>query len=141
MFKTYKGKFTPKNPEKYMGNPSNIIYRSSWELKLFVRLDVDPNIVRWASEEFAIPYLSPIDNKLHRYFPDVYAENVNGDKFVFEIKPDSQTKPPAQKARKTQRYIQEVTTYLVNQAKWKSAQRFCEERGWSFQLVTEKHLF
>lgn len=141
MFKTYKGKFTPKNPEKYMGNPNNIIYRSSWELKLFVRLDVDPNIVRWASEEFAIPYLSPIDNRLHRYFPDVYAENVNGDRFVFEIKPDAQTRPPAQKARKTQRYINEVSTYLVNQAKWKSAEKFCQDRGWTFQLVTEKHLF
>ena len=138
---TYKGKFTPKNPEKYMGNPTNIIYRSSWELKMFTRLDVDPNITRWASEEFSIPYLSPIDNRLHRYFPDIYAENVNGDRFVFEIKPHNQTQPPAQKARKTKRYIAEVSTYLVNQAKWKSAEKFCADRGWSFQLVTEKHLF
>ena len=141
MFKTYKGKFTLKNPEKYMGNPNNVVYRSSWELKMFVRLDSDPNIVRWASEEFSIPYLSPIDNRLHRYFPDIYAENANGEKFVFEIKPDSQTRPPAKKSRQTKRYLTEVSTFLVNQAKWEAAERFCSERGWSFQLVTEKHLF
>lgn len=141
MFKTYKGLYKPKNPEKYMGNPNNIVYRSSWEQKLFIRLDVDPNITRWASEEFSIPYVSPIDNKIHRYFPDVYAENVNGDKFVFEIKPDAQTRPPAKKARQTKKYITEVSTYLINSAKWHSAQRFCEERGWQFKIVTERDLF
>lgn len=141
MFKTYKGKFTPKNPEKYMGDPRNIIYRSSWELKMFSRLDVDPNITRWASEEFAIPYFSPIDNKIHRYFPDVYAENNRGDKFVFEIKPDAQTRAPANKSRQTKRYLTEVSTFLINKAKWAAAEKFCEERGWVFKIVTERDLF
>lgn len=140
MFKTYKGKYIPKNPEKYMGNPNNIIYRSNWEQRMFYRLDVDPGVVRWASEEFSIPYMSPIDNKLHRYFPDVYVENINGDKFVVEIKPAAQTKAPAKKARTTQRYLTEVTTYLVNQAKWEAAERFCADRGWLFKICTERDL-
>jgi hypothetical protein len=141
MFKTYKGKFVPKNPTKYMGDPNNIVYRSSWELKMFTRLDQDPNITKWASEEFSIPYLNPVDSKLHRYFPDVYAENIRGDKFVIEIKPDKETRPPATKSRQTPKYINEVTTYVKNQAKWDAAKRFCEERGWQFQIVTEHHLF
>lgn len=140
MFKTYKGKYIPKNPEKYMGNPQNIIYRSNWEQRMFYRLDVDPGVKRWASEEFSIPYINPIDNKLHRYFPDIFVETINNDKFVIEIKPDSQTKPPAKKARTTKRYLTEVSTYLVNQAKWDAASRFCEERGWQFKIATEKDL-
>jgi hypothetical protein len=140
MFKTYKGKYTPKNPEKYLGNPNNIIYRSNWEQRVFYRLDNDPGVAKWASEEFSIPYISPIDNKLHRYFPDVYVENVNGEKFVIEIKPDAQTRAPAKKARTTKRYITEVSTYLVNTAKWDAAKRFCEERNWQFQIITEKEL-
>lgn len=140
MFKTYKGKYIPKNPEKYMGDPNNIIYRSNWEQRMFYRLDVDPGVVKWASEEFSIPYLSPIDNRLHRYFPDVYVENIHGEKFVIEIKPDAQTRAPAKKARTTRRYLTEVSTYLINSAKWSAAERFCEERGWKFQIITEKDL-
>jgi hypothetical protein len=103
-------------------------------------MDVDPGVVKWASEEFSIPYLSPIDNKLHRYFPDVYVENIHGQKFVIEIKPDAQTRAPAKKPRNTKRYLTEVSTYLINSAKWNAAERFCEERGWKFQIVTEKDL-
>ena len=141
MFKTYKGKFTPKNPEKYMGDPRNIIYRSSWELKFMVRLDEDRNITRWASEEFQIPYFDPTTNRTRRYFPDFYVENNRGDKFVFEIKPDAQTRAPANKSRQTKRYLTEVSTFLINKAKWAAAEKFCEERGWVFKIVTERDLF
>jgi hypothetical protein len=73
----YKGFFKPKNPDKYMGNPTNIIYRSSWELKLMIRLDEDPSIISWGSEEVVIPYRSPIDNRIHRYFVDFIVNKIN----------------------------------------------------------------
>ena len=73
----YKGFFKPKNRKKYLGNSSNIIYRSRWELRLMSWLDDNPNIVEWASEEFFIRYLSPVDNKYHRYFPDFWVKKKN----------------------------------------------------------------
>ena len=138
MFKTYKGKFTPKTPKKYIGDPNNIIYRSSWEQRVFARLDIDPNIIKWASEEFAIPYLSPIDNRVHKYYPDVYVENVNGEKFVVEIKPDKQTRPPQKPTRNSKRYITEVSTYMINKAKWDAAEIFCKKHNLKFIIATEK---
>ncbi len=147
----YQGKFRPKNPHKYKGDSSNIIYRSSWELKLFNYLDQHPSVQKWSSEEFFIPYISPIDGKWHRYFPDVYVEqiNTNGKKqtVLIEVKPDAQTRPPELKNRLTtkgnisRRYLNEVKTWGTNEAKWKAAQEFCVDRGWTFQILTEKQLF
>jgi hypothetical protein len=147
----YQGKFRPKNPQKYKGDSSNIIYRSSWELKLFNYLDQHPSVQKWSSEEFFIPYISPIDGKWHRYFPDVYVEqiNTNGKKqtVLIEVKPDAQTRPPELKNRLTtkgnisRRYLNEVKTWGTNEAKWKAAQEFCVDRGWTFQILTEKQLF
>jgi len=103
--------------------------------------DRNPDIVWWASEEFAIPYRSPIDGKLHRYFPDFIVKTTNGDTVVFEVKPASQSKPPEKKSRITKKYINEVKTWGVNQAKWNAAVEFCENRDWKFQVITEEHLF
>jgi predicted TIM-barrel fold metal-dependent hydrolase len=106
-------------------------------------LDDHPNVIWWGSEELVIPYWSPVDNKKHRYFPDFVAKirQKNGvvKTFVIEVKPEAQTKPPIQK-RKTQRYIQEAATYVINQSKWKAATEFCKDHGWEFQVLTEKHL-
>lgn len=140
MFKTYKGIFTPKNPQKYIGDYTNIVYRSSWEQRLFIRLDIDPNIKKWASEEFSIPYINPIDNRQHKYYPDVYVENINGEKFVIEVKPENQTKPPKKPSKNTKRYLTEVSTYMVNQAKWNAAEAFCNKYGMVFKIATEKDL-
>lgn len=147
----YQGKFRPKNPQKYKGDPSNIIYRSSWELRLFNYLDQHPSVQKWSSEEFFIPYISPIDGKWHRYFPDVYVEQINTDgkkqTVLIEVKPDAQTRPPELKNRLTakgnisRRYLNEVKTWGTNEAKWKAAQEFCIDRGWTFQILTEKQLF
>jgi hypothetical protein len=140
---SYSGKFTPKNPQKYKGDPTNIIYRSSWEVKVMKYLDDHPDVIWWGSEELVIPYWSPVDNKKHRYFPDFVAKirQKNGviKTFVIEVKPEAQTKPPTQK-RKTKRYIQEAATYVINQSKWKAATEFCKDHGWEFQVITEKHL-
>jgi hypothetical protein len=142
---SYKGYFKPVHPEKYRGDPTNIIYRSSYELKFMLYLDKHPNIIEWASEEFCIPYRSPVDNKIHRYFPDFYVKKKNMDGtievLVIEIKPASQTRPPeVKKNNKSRRYIREVVTYGINEAKWKAATAFCEDRKWKFVKLTEKEL-
>ena len=66
----YKGKYRPTHPSKYRGKPTNIIYRSLWELKFMKYCDSNKNILEWGSEEVIVPYRSPIDNRYHRYFPD-----------------------------------------------------------------------
>lgn len=142
--KTYKGYFKPKNPQKYQGDPTNIVYRSRWELKLMMYLDDHKEILSWSSEEVIIPYRSPIDGKIHRYFPDFKVTKINkeGKKetALIEIKPLSQTQPPKKQPKITKRYLTEVKTWGVNEAKWKAAQSYCLDRGWSFHIFTEKEL-
>lgn len=140
----YKGRFKPKNPQKYLGNPTNIIYRSLWEAKLMKYLDDHPDVLGWASEEIVIPYRSPLDGKRHRYFPDFYVKRrVNGlvKETLIEVKPKAQTIAPKKKnGRPTARFIREVRTYGVNEAKWKAASDFCKDRGWDFKIMTEHEL-
>ena len=141
--KTYKGWFNPKHPAKYKGDADNIIYRSTWERRVMKWLDEHPNVLWWSSEELAVPYKSPIDNKMHRYFPDFIAKMKLKDgkvmTYIIEVKPMAQTKMPIQK-RKTKRFLQEMATYAVNQEKWRAADIFCQEHGWKFLLVTEQEL-
>jgi len=140
----YKGYFRPKNPQKYRGNPSNIIYRSRWELKLMMHLDEHQDVVEWSSEEFFIPYRSPVDGKIHRYFPDFYVKKINKEGLIetaiIEVKPLAQTMEPKKQPKPSRKYITEVMTYGVNQAKWKAAREFCADRKWSFHIFTEKEL-
>lgn len=141
--KTYKGIFKPQNPQKYNGDATNIIYRSSWELRVMKYFDVHPNVIWWASEELSIKYLNPIDQKIHRYFPDFIVKMKNTDgkviTYVIEVKPFNQTQQPVRK-RKTQKFINESVTYVINQSKWKAADEFCQEHGWQFKVITEKEL-
>ena len=144
---SYKGRFVPKHPEKYKGDPTKIIYRSSWELRFMKLLDEKSDVVQWASEELAIPYKSPIDGKWHRYFPDflVRMRNRDGDIVVkmIEIKPRSQSVPPKPKSKgskPTKKYLQEVATYGINMSKWNAAKDYCEDRKWEFVVLTEKEL-
>ena len=138
-----KGKYRPKNPQKYKGDPNNIIYRSTWEIKVMNYLDENPNVIWWGSEELPIPYISPVDKKKHRYFPDFIAKMRKADgtvmTYVIEVKPEKQTQPPTQK-RKTKTFLQEAITYEVNKAKWYAAEEFCKDHGWQFQILTERHL-
>ena len=140
----YSGLFKPKNPQKYVGDPTNIVYRSSWECKFMSWLDRNPSIISWASEELIIPYKSPVDNRMHRYFPDfvVKVQNKEGKTktMVLEVKPKKQSLPPEPRKRVTKQYINEVMTYGVNQAKWHAANEFCLDRGWEFRVLTEKDL-
>jgi hypothetical protein len=140
---SYKGWFTPKNPKKYKGDTTNIVYRSSWELRVMKYLDENIDIIWWASEELPIPYRSPVDHQMHRYFPDFIARirQVNGKEvtMILEIKPEKQTKMPTQK-RQTKKFLQEIATYAINQEKWRAADLFCKEHGWQFKILTEKDL-
>ena len=142
--KYHQGRYHPKNPKKYLGDPNNIIYRSSWELEFLRWCDKTANVLEYASEEFSIPYLSPKDNRVHRYYPDflikVKEDNGSIKKYVIEIKPKRQTQPPKQGARVTKSYINEVTNYAVNQAKWKSARNFCKDNLLEFKIITEDEL-
>lgn len=140
----YSGKFTPKNPQKYKGDYTNIIYRSSWELKLMMWFDTHPDVLEWSSEEIVIPYRSPIDGKVHRYFPDFYVRKRNKDgaveTIIVEVKPYAQTQEPKKQKKVSKSYINEVKTWGINSYKWKAARDYCEDRKWKFQIITEKEL-
>ena len=144
MTKYYTGKYKVRNREKYKGDPDNVIYRSSWEIKVFSWLDNNKDVISWGSEEFHIKYLSPVDNKLHRYFPDIIVKvkTQTGDIkiLVLEIKPKVQTQLPKPRKRITESYKNEIKTYAINTAKWKAAQEYCLDRKWDFKIITEDDL-
>lgn len=140
----YKGRYRVLNPSKYKGNLSEIVYRSSWELKFMRWCDRNASVLEWGSETVVIPYKSPVDNKLHRYFVDFYVKIKNKEnkitKYLVEIKPEKFTKPPEIPKRQTKKFIQEVFQYGTNQAKWKAANEFCQDRGMKFLVLTENDL-
>lgn len=142
--KYHQGRFNPQNPEKYNGDSRNIIYRSSWELHFMRYCDRKENIIEWGSEEFFIPYFDPTTNKVRRYFPDfiVKIKESNGSvkKYLIEVKPKRQTKPPTQGNKKKKTLITEAITYEKNVAKWKAAQEWCLDHGLEFKILTEDDL-
>ena len=141
----YRGKFKVKNSQKYKGNPSNIIYRSLMELRFMKWCDSSEKILNWSSEEVVIPYISPIDNNRHKYFPDFLIQTAKGW-FLIEVKPQIESRPPKKKLvenlnlKKKRRYMKSVRTWLINEAKWKAAKKVCEVEGWTFEIFTEKQL-
>lgn len=146
MARNYKqGQFRPKNPAKYIGDPTKVVYRSGWESKLMRKLDESSTILGWCSEEIVIPYISPVDGRSHRYFVDflVVAKNPKGEKVItlIEVKPYAQTLMPKQTAKKTkERFMSELSTFAVNQAKWEAAEAYCAKRGWKFTVLTENDI-
>jgi hypothetical protein len=144
MAESYKSKYKPNYPNKYKGDPNNIICRSSWERRFCSWCDLNENIISWGSEEFFIPYLSPVDNRVHRYFPDfiIKVKESTGQikTYVIEVKPKRQTQPPKPKSRMTKGFLYEAKTYAVNQAKWKAAVEFCKDRMLEFKVITEDEL-
>ena len=140
----YSGKYRPVNHRKYKGDPRAVFYRSLWELKFMKWCDNHDHILEWGSEEIVVPYRSPLDGKVHRYFVDFYAKlrNKSGTakKYLIEVKPKKQTVEPKLPKRKTKRYLTEVTTYITNQAKWEAAREWCADHGLEFIILTEDHL-
>ena len=136
-----QGIFVPKNQDKFIG--SKAVYRSGLELKFFRFCDDNPNVLEWGSENIIVPYISPLDNRAHRYYVDNYIAIKEGTqvvKYLVEIKPSKQTKPPTTKYRKRQHLIYEQKQYVINQAKWKAAKEFCKKKGFTFIILTEKEL-
>ena len=135
----YKGKYTVKNKSKYIGDSTKVTYRSMWERQAMKWCESNPRIVKWNSEEVVIPYKCKTDQKLHRYFIDLFIEMDNGECILVEIKPKKHTVAP-KKQRKTKKYINEVTTYIKNTSKWTAADKFAQRKGWKFQVWTEDTL-
>ena len=145
----HTGRFSPLNPHKYDGDPTNIIFRSGWERKFMLMLDTNSAIIEWASEELKIPYRSPLDKRRHFYYPDFLftAQQKDGSTGIYlvEIKPWKQTLPPTRKTkdgkkRSGKKFIREVSTYAVNEAKFNAAQALCKKNGWQWQILTEKNI-
>ena len=140
-----QGRYSPVNPEKYKGDIHNIIYRSSWERKFLYYCDMNESVLEYSSEEKAIPYRSPMDGKVHRYYPDflIKVKDANGfiKKYMIEIKPEKKTIKPQKPQRQTKKYINEVYEYAKNQAKWDAAKEWCADHGYEFKVITEKELF
>lgn len=140
----HKRKFIPNNPQKYTGDPTNIIMRSSWETKFANWCDLNPSVIQWKSEEVIIPYICGTDNKLHRYYVDfqIRIQDRKGatKTYLVEIKPAKQTVPPVFPGRQTKRYLEESFAFIKNQSKWAAAKTYAKERGWEFIIITEREL-
>jgi len=140
----YKGRYKVLNPSKYRGELQGVVYRSSWELKFMKWCDTNVSVLEWGSETVVIPYKSPVDSRLHRYFVDFYIKiRTKEDKvvrYLVEIKPEKFTKPPIIPKKQSRKFIEEVFQYGTNQAKWKAAEEFCQERGMKFLILTENDL-
>ena len=144
MNESIKSKYKPQNPRKYKGNPNNIVCRSNWEKKFCQWCDTNENILLWASEEFSIPYVSPLDRRVHQYYPDFLIKVQEGGgairDYVIEVKPKRQCIPPKRKSKVTKGYIYEAKTYEVNKAKWRAAEDWCKDRRLIFKVITEDEL-
>jgi hypothetical protein len=136
----YSGKYKVKNPQKYKGDHTNVVYRSLWEKWCFKWCDESTEVQSWSSEEVVIPYFYEVDKKYHRYFMDLKITFANGQTYLVEIKPKKETAPPEFKGRKTKQYINEGLTYVKNMNKWAAAQKFAADNGWGFQIWTEDTL-
>jgi hypothetical protein len=134
-----QGKYTLKNPEKYIGGRTPT-YRSSWEFAFCRMCDTNENITKWASESIKIPYRHPFTGKYTIYVPDLFI--VYGDRTgkqhveLIEVKPANHTfkeqlgRSQANKAH-----------YVVNQAKWAAARQYCKQKGMYFRVVNESDIF
>ena len=136
----HKRKFVPVFPEKYTGDPTNVIMRSSWETMFANWCDKNPSVIKWSSEETIVPYRCPTDDRIHRYFVDFKVTLSDGRTYLIEVKPAKQCEPPIFPGRKTQRYLTESLTFIKNQAKWKAATEYCKDRNWGFKIITEREL-
>lgn len=144
------GKYYPVNPEKYIGDTYNIIYRSSWEYKFCQYCDINPNITKWSSEPTCIPYWSPVDKKEHKYYVDYYIQVKKGDVYenwLIEIKPEDQyslsSRPVLEgnvTEKKLKNYNYKLKTWIINRAKFEAATRYAESRGYKFGAINEKFL-
>lgn len=147
MAKFKQGFYAVQNPDKYVGDIKKVYFRSSWEYKFMLYLDLNKNVLKWSSEEIVIPYFKETSGKMHRYYPDFFME-VNAStgikKYLIEIKPTKDTEiyvPKTKTAKSQQRIVESVLTMTVNKNKWDAAKEWCLQRDIEFKVLTEKELF
>lgn len=145
----FQGYYIPNNPNKYIGNIKEIIFRSSYEKKFMVYCDKSTHIIEWSSEPIGIPYISPLDGKQHKYYIDFWVKIKNNEdkmiQYLVEVKPKAQLVKPIyegtyMKESKLKNYNKSLKMYITNMAKFKYAQLFAEEKGLKFMVITEAHL-
>ena len=145
-----QGYYKIKNVEKYIGNPVDIVYRSSWEYKFCVYCDMNDGVIKWGSEVFRIPY-TDFMGKSRVYIPDFYLETVNKNqpglmnRFLIEVKPEKEIREPKIpkgniSAKRLKRLEHELNVWQKNKYKWVHTIEWCKGRDMQFWLVTEKHL-
>jgi len=137
---THKGKYRVKNVEKYVGDENKVTYRSSWERAAFLWADKSSRVKYWNSEEMVVPYRYTVDGRLHRYFIDLYLEMADGSKWLIEIKPSKECRPPTKRGKKKDRYLQESLTWVKNCNKWEAAKVFATKNGMTFAVWDEHFL-
>jgi hypothetical protein len=134
-----RARFIPKNPQKYTGDLEKIFARSSWEVTCMKFFDSSSAVIRWGSEEQVIPYYSPVDNKVHEYWPDFFVEYRDKEgnvlREVVEVKPRHESEEQFAKSDRSKAAL------IVNEAKWKAANIFCESRGMKFRVITEHSIY
>jgi len=145
----HQGYYVVKNPEKFLGNPQGVLYRSSWEFRFMFYLDMNPKIRKWNSEGLTIVW-KDMQNKSHRYYPDFYYEMIDPkdpnivEKVIVEIKPMRETQKPVRPVNETlkalRNYEYGYKMYMKNKLKWGAALEYCQKRGYKFVLITEEHL-
>jgi hypothetical protein len=146
-FKTYKGFYKPNNPKKYKGDPTTCVYRSLWERRFMQYCDLNESVISWSSEEIVVPYRSPIDEKIHRYFVDFWikTKDITGTEkcMLIEIKPKNMTqKPVIQENKKMSKTSMiKMRDWIINNAKWEAARQYCLDRKWEFKILTEQEIF
>lgn len=143
------GLYAPMNPDKYIGDIHNIIYRSSWEYRFCTYCDTNESILKWSSEPMAIDYYNPLDKKDHKYNVDFYIKVLSDDgeekEWIIEIKPERQTQKPIYEGNMTltklKSYNRNMQIWITNQAKFKAAKEWAERRGFKFGVIDENFLF
>jgi hypothetical protein len=152
--KRYKqGLYLLQYPEKYLGNPRDVKYRSSWEYAFCKFCDINEKVRKWSAEGLEIPYKITNDKQeieTHRYYPDFYLEMItNGDlekydRLVIEIKPKTEVNPPKAPVKQTlkmlENYEYSLRTYKKNLHKWAFTKEWCEKRNLKFIIITEDDL-
>ena len=134
-----QGKYSLKNPDKYVGNKSPT-YRSSWEFHFMKFCDENPNVAKWASESFRIPYKNPLTGRHTIYVPDffiAYSDRKGKQRAeLIEVKPENQSlRENVGKSRHNQ------AQYIQNMAKWEAARAWCKQKGLYFRVISEKDIF
>jgi hypothetical protein len=135
-----QGRYKPQNPQKYRGDPTNIIYRSSWEFSVCYWCDFNPKVQSWSSEEIVIPYKSLVDKKIHRYFPDFKITFSDGKTYIIEVKPKSQTIMPTRGKSGKLRYKRLLEEYARNVSKWSAAKEYAQDRNFIFDIWDQEKL-